>query len=65
MKRYNVLVRFKANTGEFLSVISVSTDREAMWYLKREYDKNYTDFRYEVFDAGIVNINEEAKRKIT
>jgi hypothetical protein len=63
MKRYNVLIRFKADTGEFLSVISVSTDRSAMWELKRKYNKDYPDFRYEVFDAGMASINDKIEEK--
>ena len=49
MKKANVLVRFKADTGEFLSVVIVSTDRKRMRELKDEYNKRYPDFRYEVF----------------
>lgn len=49
MKKANVLIRFKVDTGEFLSVILVSTDRQMMFELKQEYNERYPDFRYEVF----------------
>ncbi len=49
MKKPNVLIRFKADTGEFVAVVLLSTDRKMMFELKDEYNKSYPDFRYEVF----------------
>jgi hypothetical protein len=47
--RHNVLIRFKADTGEFLAVVTVSTDRKGLRELKNKYNEKYPDFRYEVF----------------
>jgi hypothetical protein len=47
--RHNILIRFKADTGEFLAVVIVSTDRKGLRELKNKYNEKYPDFRYEVF----------------
>lgn len=64
MKKVNVLIRFEADTGEFLSVISVSTDRQMMFELKEEYNERYPDFRYEVFwPEKPATMSDEVKEK--
>ena len=64
MKKVNVLIRFKVDTGEFLSVILVSTDRQMMFELKEEYNERYPDFRYEVFwPEKPATMSEEVKEK--
>ena len=49
MKKPNVLVRFKADTGEFMAVVLTTLNRKLAFKLKDEYNEKYTDFRYEVF----------------
>jgi len=49
MKKSNVLVRFKADTGEFMAVVIISLNRKLMFELKEKYNEQYPDFRYEVF----------------
>ena len=64
MKKVNVLVRFKADTNEFLSVITVSTDRPMIFKMKEEYNERYPDFRYEVFwPEKPATMNDEVKEK--